>query len=95
MEDRIREIQSKVDAERVQVSALENKVKDQRFKEYFLKRAGHALDDVEAMLVYATNSNNPVMWFAGAEFFLHIAQQQRKQAQDLVAKYGPDLVAIG
>jgi hypothetical protein len=83
-----------VAAERTVVAELLAKVTDPQIRQHMLNSATHSLDDVEAMLGYAANSN-PVMWLAGAGYFLHIAQLQRQAVQDIVAKYGPDAMLVG
>jgi hypothetical protein len=94
MQERIRQMQSEVDAERAALADLEAKVTDRYIREVLLKRATHSLDDVEAMLGYASQSS-PIMWLAGAEFFFHIAELQRKGVQDIVEKFGANAVSIG
>jgi len=98
MEDRIREIQLKVDAERKQLSALESTLTDPATKEYLLKRAWHHLDDVEMILDWArkaSNASNEAMLLTGANLFLTLAVKQREGVQEIIAKYGPNAVMAG
>jgi hypothetical protein len=68
-------------------------------KNYLLRPASNSFGDVEIILLpRRLNAPNPAhasMWFEMAEFELRQAEERLKNAQDMVAKYGAKLQAIG
>jgi hypothetical protein len=90
-------IESKVTALRQLAVQLDQTVKNQAAKDYLVGRATDLLDDVEAALRHgkSKDSTHPWMWFYMADFSLVEAERRLKHAQDMVARFGADLEAIG
>jgi hypothetical protein len=76
---------------------LDQTLKDQAAKDYLVGRATDLPDDVEAALRHgkSKDSTHPWMWFYMADFSLVEAELRLKHAQDMVARFGADLEAIG
>jgi len=74
--------------------------KVQTYIRQLIQRTSCTLDDVENFFLGSLDreSRTPAAeskWIGYAEFvFYPIAVPQRKQVQDIVAKYGPDFIAI-
>lgn len=98
-EDRIRDLRSKVRAERTILSDLEGRLKDSYMRQ-LIQHVSYTLDDVENFFLgsLGRESRTPAAqskWIDHAEFvFYQIAVPQRKHVQDIVAKYGPDVMTI-
>ena len=98
-EDGVRNLRSKVREERAILADLEGQLKDSYMRQ-LIQRASYTLDDVENFFLgsLGRESRTPAAeskWMDHAEFVFHqIAVPQRKHVQDIVAKYGPDVIAI-
>jgi|SRR5260221_400091 hypothetical protein len=77
---------------------LEQTIKNESAKDFLLRPALNSLRDVETILLPNALKASPAyapMWFEMAEFQLTRAEKQLKHAQDIIAKYGADVAAIG
>jgi hypothetical protein len=98
-EDRVRDLRYKVREERATLADLEDQLKDSYMRQ-LIQRATYTLDDVENFFLGSLDQESRTpeaesTWIGYAEFvFHHMAVPQRKQVQDIVAKYGPDVIAI-
>jgi hypothetical protein len=90
-------IESKVIALKQLAAQLDQTLKNQAAKDFLVGRATDLLDDVEAALRHAKSkdSTHPWLWFYLADFSLVEAERRLKHAQEMVAKFGADLEAIG
>ena len=97
LNQRVQAIESKLSPLKQQAAQLNQMLTSQAAKDYLVGRATTFLDDVESLLRHgkSKDSTHPWLWFDMADFFLAQAERQLKQAQDMIAKYGADLVAIG
>jgi hypothetical protein len=98
-EARIREIQSRVDAERTVIAALDGQLSDSGLKQQ-LQQVEHWLDDVESIFLRSAMREPRTpdalsRWLAYAMFALQMAIEKRKNVQEIVAKYGPNAQSIG
>lgn len=82
----IQEIQQKVDAARVDVSALDAQLSDAGLKQR-LKQASFWLDDVENVFLRSARQEKrtPVEW----------AAQRAKEIHEIIWKCGPDAKSVG
>ena len=97
--DGIQEIQSKVDAERAQVAALDGQLSDSGLKKQ-LQQATSWLDDVENIFLLSARQEKRTpealgRWLSYAVVPLDWAIQRRKQLQRNVANYGHNAQTIG
>jgi hypothetical protein len=76
---------------------LDQTIKNQAVKDYFVRRAKDLLDDAEAALHHgkSKDSMHAWLWFYMADFSLVEVDRRLKHAQDMVARFGADLEAIG
>lgn len=93
-DSRIQEIQSKAREERAAVSKLDDQVGDTYLKQ-LLRRSSHLVDDVENIFLRSARQEPRTpealsSWLAHAEAVLHLAEQQRKLVESVVATYGPN-----
>ncbi|SRR5258705_4282481 len=90
-------IESKVSELKQLAAQLDQTLTNEAAKQYLVRRATDLLDDVEAELRHgkSTDSTHPWMWFYMADFSLVEAERRLKHAQEMVAKFGTDLEAIG
>jgi HPt (histidine-containing phosphotransfer) domain-containing protein len=90
-------IESQVIALKQLATQLDQTLKNQVVKNYFVRRATDLLDDVEGALRHgkSKDSTHAWLWFYMADFSLVEAERRLKHAQDMVAKFGADLEAIG
>jgi hypothetical protein len=99
-EDRlVQEIHARVETERTQLSALEGQIKDTHLRR-ILYEAVHWLDDVENIFLQSARHENRTpeeltRWLSYAEQPLGWAIARRKELQEIVAKYGPDVQTQG
>ena len=98
LEDRVQAIQSRHKlAEGLNVELTE-KIKDKNARDYLLRPALNSLRDVETILLPNALKASPAyasMWFEMAEFQVARAEKQLKHAEDMIAKYGQDVAAVG
>jgi hypothetical protein len=98
LEERSQAIQSRHKrAEDLSVE-IRQKLKDKRAIDHLLRPALNSLRDVETTLLPNALKASPAyasMWFEMAEFQLTRAEKQLKHAQDMIAKYGADVAAVG
>lgn len=74
------------------------KIRDKNARDHLLRPASNSLRDVETTLLPNALNASPAyasMWFEMAEFQLTRAEKQLKHAQDIIAKYGADVAAVG
>jgi hypothetical protein len=96
----IEQIQSKVDAQRAIVSALDAKITDSALKLH-LQQAAHWLHDVENVFLRSAREEKRTpealtRWLSyAAEAPLQWAMNRRKHVEDIVAKYGPNATLGG
>jgi hypothetical protein len=90
-------IESQVIALKQLAAQLDQTLKNQAVKDYFVRRATDLLDDVEVALRHgkSNDSKHAWLWFYMADFSLVEAERRLKHAQEMVAKFGADLEAIG
>ena len=97
--ERVQVIQSKIVTLKSMASQLDKTLVDKTAKEFLLRPAASTLNDVERLrLPHGLKALNPAhasMWFEMAEFQLVQAERQLTHAQEMVAKYGANLQAIG
>jgi hypothetical protein len=94
---RAREIQSRANEEKAEVTALLGRVSDSDLKKR-LQLAMFWLDDVEDFLLPHALRADPAhvtMWIEHAEATLRMAAERRRFVQEIVATYGPDAVSVG
>ena len=98
-EDRVLDLRYKVREERAILADLEAKYKNSYIMQ-LIQRTSWTLDDVENFFLGSLDrqSRTPAYeskWIGNAQFvFYQIAVPQRKQVEDIVAKYGPDVISI-
>ncbi len=98
-QDRVRDLRSKVREERAILADLDGQLKDS-YVRHLIQRASYTVDDAENFFLgsLGRESRTPAAeskWTDNADFVFHqIAVPQRKHVQDIVAKYGPDVIAI-
>jgi hypothetical protein len=90
-------VESQLIALKQLAAQLDQTLKNQAVKDYFVRRATDLLDDVEVALHHgkSKDSTHPWLWFYMADFSLVEAERRLKHAQEMVAKFGADLEAIG
>jgi hypothetical protein len=92
-------IQDRLQTLKDSAAQLDKTIVEKRANYYLLRPASNLLSDVETILLpHALEAPNPAhasMWFEMAEFQLEQAEKQLEHAQDMVAKYGANLEAIG
>jgi hypothetical protein len=98
-DERIQQIQSRVEAERAHLSALDAQIKDQYLRRN-LEEATHWLDDVENVFLRSARQQERTpdaftRWLSYAEQPLAWAIARRKELEEIVAKYGPNAQTIG
>jgi hypothetical protein len=97
--ERIQEIQCKVDSERAAVAALDARISDAGVKQR-VRQASFWLDDVEHLFLQSARHETRTpeafaRWLSYAEIPLQWAMERRKQIEELIAKNGPNAVTIG
>jgi hypothetical protein len=95
----IQEIQQKVDATRVDVSALDAQLSDEGLKQR-LKQASFWLDDVEKVFLRSARQEKRTpdelsRWLSYAAFVVEWAAQREKEIHEIIWKYGPDAMSVG
>jgi hypothetical protein len=92
-------IQSRLGKLKALVAELHKTIMDKKAKDFLLRPASNVFNDVEiSYLPHGLKAANPAhasMWFEIAEFELRQAEERLKYVQDMVAKYGATLQAIG
>jgi hypothetical protein len=93
-DEHIKQIQSRVDVERVHLSVLDGQVKDPSLR-HELQEAVQWLNDVEHTFLHsarqeASRPDDLARWFKYAEQALVWAIARRQELDEIVAKYGPD-----
>jgi hypothetical protein len=92
-------IQSRLGKLKALVAELDKTIVVKKAKDFLLRPASNAFCDVEiSYLPHGLKATNPAhasMWFEIAEFELRQAEERLKYVQDMVAKYGANLQAIG
>ena len=97
--ERVEAVSYSVAAEKQVISDLEEQIKDARIREY-LRKARNLLGDVESVFLErltekSRTANEEARWLDGAELALQLATHYRKLVQNIFAKYGPNVRAIG
>ena len=98
-EYRVQDLRNELYEERTILADLEGQLIASYMRQW-IQRITHTLDDVENFFLGSLDreSRTPTAkskWIGHAEFVFHqIAVPQRKQVQDIVAKYGPSVIAI-
>jgi hypothetical protein len=97
--ERVQVIQSKLVTLKSISSQLDKTLVDKTAKEFLLRLAANTLNDVERLILphglKALSPAHASMWFEMPEFQLLQAGKQLAHGQEMVAKYGADLQAIG
>ncbi len=96
--ERIETIRATVNAKKTEASDLQHRIKDPTLKD-MVKLAEFWLDDVETGMWRSaeTEERTPVRlaaWLDATEDFLKLPVAKLRYAQDLVAKYGDNLVML-
>ena len=97
--ERVKDIRDRVAAEQPVISDLEDLIKDPgNLKHLGMVRS--LLSDVESVFLgslteESRTANEESRWLDGAELALQLATNYRKVVQDIFAKYGPNVRAIG
>ena len=99
IQDRIQFLREKIRHERTIIASLESQLKDSYMKQ-LIQGASNTLDDVEDFFLGSLEreSRSPSAesnWIANAEFVFHqLAVPQRQHVQNIIEKYGPDVISI-
>lgn len=93
--DAIEKMRARINAERALNAAVNDRFTD---KAPHLKRqlqfAADTLDDLERIFLPSAERGNQTMWLHSAEVLLQIAVSYRKAVEELVNKYGSDIMSI-
>ena len=94
--DAIENMRARIVAEKALNAAVNNRFTDKApHLKRQLKFAADTLDDLERMFLPSAEKGNQSMWLYGAEVLFQIAVSYRKAVEELVNKYGSDIMSIG
>ena len=98
-DERMQQIQSRVDAERAHLSALDTQLKNPNLR-LSLQEAVHWLNDVETIFLRSARKGQRTAdalarWFSYTEQPLAWAIARRQELQEIVARYWPDAETNG
>jgi hypothetical protein len=97
--DRVQQIQMALRVQSDLASHLEKTIVNKDAKEFLLRFALNSLSDIDTYLLpQALKADTPAgtsIWLQGAELMLSSATKQLQRAQEMVAKYGANIVLIG
>jgi uncharacterized protein YeeX (DUF496 family) len=94
----IRQVRTRLHAERKLVSDLDPKIKHDSIRQ-LLRRASSSLDDVDNIFLRSAEQERRTpdalrRWLGNTYLIFHIAAQQRRVVKGALAMYGPDVMAI-
>ena len=94
--DAIEQMRARIVAEKALNAAVNKRFTDKApLLKRQLKFAADTRDDLERMFLPSAEKGDQTMWLHSAEVLFQIAVSYRKAVEELVNKYGSDIMSIG